>query len=279
MWFTWFDAAADGPLAAKVTPDVEPGASAGEFLHVGDGVFGPGTLCGAAPRDGLDIGWELTYDGSADPLWHLPREWMYTARLPRTKLLSPVPDARLSGSVRLGDRTVELDGWPGMVGHNWGTEHAERWIWLQGAIFEGRGPDTWLDVALGRLRIGPFLTPWIANGTLSIDGRRHQIGGIGQARATKVVETPEHCELTLPGDGITVRGRVAARRQDLVGWVYADPDGSEHDTVNCSIADLALEVDLDGSGPISLRAPGSATYELGMRERDHGIAIQPFPDQ
>jgi len=60
--------------------------------------------------------------------------------------------------------------------------------------------------------------------------------------------------------------------------VYADPDGSEHDAVNCSVADLELQVTLDGSSPVTLRARGSATYELGMREKDHGITIQPFPD-
>jgi hypothetical protein len=123
------------------------------------------------------------------------------------------------------------------------------------------------------------MTPWIANGAISVDGRRHLVGGIGKARTTAVVETPEGCEFTLPGTDVMVRGRVTARRQDLVGWVYADPDGSEHDTVNCSIADLALEVELAGSAPLRLRAPGSATYELGMRERDHGVPIQPFADQ
>ena len=278
MWFTWFDAGAAGPLASKVTVATEPEVAADGVLHIGEGVFGPGVLRGAAPSEGLDASWELSYEGAAEPLWHLPREWMYSARLPKTKLLSPVPRARVSGSVRLGDRSVELDHWPAMVGHNWGTQHAERWIWLHGALFDGRGSNTWLDVALGRIKVGPYTTPWIANGALSLDGRRHRIGGIGKARATKVVETPEGCEFTLPGTGVTVRGRVSARRQDLVGWVYADPDGSEHDTVNCSIADLELEVELDGSPPLSLAAPGSATYELGMREKDHGITIQPFPD-
>ena len=28
----------------------------------------------------------------------------------------------------------------------------------------------------------------------------------------------------------------------------------------------------------TLRVDGGATYELGMRERDHGIPIQPYPD-
>ena len=278
MWFTWFDAAAAGPLASKVTCADPPEATADDGLRIGEGVFGHGALRGAAPSEQLDAAWELTYEAEAEPLWHLPREWMYTAALPRTKLLSPAPAARLSGSVRLGDREVDLAGWSAMVGHNWGSQHAERWIWLQGAVFDGRGPDTWLDVALGRIRVGPVTTPWIANGVLSIDGRRHRIGGIGRARATEVVETPEGCTFTLPGQGITLRGTVSARRQDIVGWVYADPDGSEHDAVNCSIAELAVEATLDGAPAVVLSAPGSATYELGMREKDHGVPIQPFPD-
>jgi hypothetical protein len=278
LWCTSFEAGGEAPRASKVTVGTPPVAAGDEGLRIGEGVFGAGVVRGAAPSELLDASWELTYDGAAEPLWHLPRAWMYTARLPRTKLLSPVPRAHVSGAVQLGDQTVELDDWPAMVGHNWGTQHAERWIWLHGALFDGHGGNTWLDVALGRIKVGPVTTPWIANGVLSLEGRRHRIGGIGKARATKVAETPEGCEFTLPGAGLTVRGRVSARRQDLVGWVYADPDGSEHDTVNCSVADLSLEVELDGAASLSLAAPGSATYELGMREKDHGIGIQPFPD-
>ena len=95
---------------------------------------------------------------------------MYRAPVPKTKLLSPYPDARFDGVVRAGEREVELDGWRGMVGHNWGTQHAERWIWLHGAGFEG-ADDVWLDAAIGRIKLGLVTTPWIANGTLYA-GRR-----------------------------------------------------------------------------------------------------------
>jgi hypothetical protein len=29
---------------------------------------------------------------------------------------------------------------------------------------------------------------------------------------------------------------------------------------------------------MTLTCAGGAAYELGMRERDHGIPVQPFPD-
>lgn len=279
LWFTFFDTRADGPLASKVTPPAaDLGATDGEFLHIGDSVFGPHRLSGAARSQQLDAEWDLTYEGAEEPLWHLPRGWMYRAPLPKTKLLSPFPAARFSGAVKVGDRRVELESWPGMVGHNWGALHAERWIWMHGAGFDGRGQDTWLDAAIGRIKLGPATTPWIANGALSIDGERHQLGGIERVRATQIAESPEGCDFTLPGKGITVRGRVGAEREDFVGWVYADPDGSEHNTVNCSVSDMTLTVERDGQPRLTLQAIDGAAYELGMREKDHGMPLQPFPD-
>ena len=77
--------------------------------------------------------------------------------LPKTKLESPRPHVLVSGRVTVGGEAIDLDGWPGMVGHNWGAQHAERWIWLHGVLFEDR-PDDWLDIALGRIRVGPVLS-------------------------------------------------------------------------------------------------------------------------
>jgi hypothetical protein len=41
---------------------------------------------------------------------------------------------------------------------------------------------------------------------------------------------------------------------------------------------MTLTVEPDGSSPLELRLEGAAAYELGMRETDHGMKIQPFPD-
>jgi hypothetical protein len=268
LWFTFFDAASDGPLARKLTV---PGPRAGgdEWIGVGEASLRPGLAAGAVGG----VRWELRFEGSAPPLFHLPREWMYGARLPRTKLLSPVPGARFEGSLSVDGRLVAVEGWRGMVGHNWGAQHAERWIWLHGSFESG----DWIDAAIGRVRAGPLTTPWIANGALCLGGVRHALGGLG--RRVAVMEAPERCEFALPGaGGLRVRGTVAAARKHVVGWVYADPDGSEHHTTNCSIADMRVSVERDGAAPVELVVEGGAAYELGMRERDHGIPIQPFAD-
>ena len=279
LWFTLFDASAGAPAASKLTVGADSlDAGGGDYIRIGESRFGPGQVAGSAPTDWLDASWELEFEPGDEALRHLPRGWMYRAPLPRTKLESPHPGTRFSGTVRTGERTLELDGWPGMVGHNWGAEHAERWIWLHGAAFAD-APDAWLDLALGRVRVGRLTTPWVANGMLSLDGCRHRLGGLGAVRSTSVEERPESCRFVVGGDErLTVSGTVDAARSNLVGWVYADPAGPEHNVVNCSIAALALELRRRDQPPRRLATASGAAYELGMRETDHGVPLQPFSD-
>jgi hypothetical protein len=93
-----------------------------------------------------------------------------------------------------------------------------------------------------------------------------------------VSESPTACEFELGGADVKVRGRVSAEARNFVGWVYADPVGPEHNTVNCSIANLEFTVERKGKPPRTIACRGSAAYELGMRETDHGIPLQPFSD-
>jgi hypothetical protein len=247
LWVTLFDGSADGPRAHKETMP-GPSAGDGEWIRVGEATMRAGAAAGAI--DGAE--WDLRFATAEPPLFHLPRAWMYRARLPRTKLLSPAPAARFDGSLRVDGRTISVDGWRGMIGHNWGAQHAERWIWLHGLTEDG----DWLDAALGKVKLGRLTTPWVASGALSLGGERLSLGGPG--RRIEVGETPERCHFVLSGKGVRVRGSVTAPRKDVVGWVYADPDGPEHNTVNCSIADMRLQVERDGAPPRELIVEGGA---------------------
>ena len=274
LWATLFDE--QGPHAAKLSPPPDQlGAGGRDWVRIGGARIGSDGCSGAIPELAA---WELRFDGGEQPFPYLPRSWMYTAKLPRTKALALRPAVRVSGTVTVRGRTVTLDGWPGMVGHNWGAEHAERWIWLHGTDFAEQ-PDAWIDATIGRIKIGRWTTPWVANGCLSLDGVRHRLGGIGKTRAVQVDERPERAAFTLPGDEISVRGEVSAPRADVVGWVYSDPaPGSQHHTAHCAIADMTLTVARRDQPPLTLTVRGGATYELGMREHDHGIPVQPFSD-
>jgi hypothetical protein len=282
VWCTVFDARAGRPFMHKLTSD-ELTVPDGGWIAVGgrEAPDGEGAILGPGKAEGVagKARWSLRFSSREPELRHLPRGWLYRAPLPRTKATSPLPAAEFDGTLELAGRDpIELRSWPGMVGHNWGSEHAERWIWLHGVAFDD-APSAWLDVTLGRVRIAGRLTPWVANGALSIDGRRYRLGGLA-ARGLSVVESAEGCALAMRGeDGLRLEARVGVPPQAAAGWRYTDPDGGDHDVVNCSVSALELSLQLPGSGAARrLSTAHGAAYELGMREHDHGVPIAPFTD-
>jgi hypothetical protein len=275
VWFTLFDAST-GVSASKAV-SAQPVAGRDHYIAMDGCRFEPGRLTGRAASTQLDAAWELSYAGAESPLYHLPQAWMYRAPLPRTKLLSLHPSTRFDGWVDAGGRRITLAGWSGMVGHNWGPEHPRRAIWIHGAGWGDRG-ETWLDLAFGRIGLGPVTTPWIASGALCLDRRRLRLGGISRVRATAVEEDADSCSFRVPGNEIKVSGRVAGSRASFVGWEYAQPDGAKRQTIHCSIADLRLEVTGAHDEPLALELRGAAAYELQSEEHHPEIPLQPFAD-
>jgi hypothetical protein len=278
LWFVLFDRAAEGPRATKVTlPTAALFAPAGDWIRVGNSQIGPRRAEGGVATEDLSASWQIGFSGDEPPCRYLPADWLYRAPVPRTKFIAPNPNALLDGRLEVDGEAVDLSGWRGMIGHNWGSEHAERWIWLEGTGF-GEDEGAYFDAGAARVAVAGRTTPWIPSGMLALDGERHRLGGLGQIRSSSVDESPTRCSFTLTGRDIAVRGTVEAPQKDFVGWVYADPKGPEHNTVNCSVADLELTVERPARPARTLRLPGGAAYELGMRETDHGIPVQPYPD-
>jgi hypothetical protein len=177
---------------------------------------------------------------------------------------------RVSGTVVVDDEEIVLDEWRGMLGHNWGKEHAHRWVWLRGAGFD-ESPDSWLDVVIGQIKVGPLTVPWIANGVLSLDGVRHRLGGL--TRRPSVSPRAGGLDVGLPGPGFRVTAQVDAPISRSVGWEYADPSGDTHQVRNCSNAGMTLVV-----GDRTLSTAYGAVYELGTPEFDPAVEVQPFTD-
>lgn len=274
IWLTVFDSAAGPPRATKVSYEAgEISAPGDAYVKIGESVLDNREARGSAGS----ARWKLQFDRGAEILRHLDRDYFYRSKLPRTKLETVNPDSRFDGWIELDGQRLELNGWPGMVGHNWGTEHAQSWIWLQAAAF-GERPGDYLDVALGRVKFLGRVTPWIPNGRIVLGGESYRIGGLRNVYGTEIAETPTGCEFTLPGKDVNVKGKVSAPARDFVAWIYADPEGAEHHAINCSVADIELRVERPDHRHAKLSASGTAVYELGTSETDHGIELQPFPD-
>jgi hypothetical protein len=261
LWCTVWDAEEGPPYAVKQSLPGPP----------------PAGWRASASALGRSAVWDLTAAATEPELRHLPRAWMYRAPLPRTKLTSPQPDAVFTGWIEAGGTRTKVAGWRGMTGHNWGSEHAERWVWLHAVGFD-QAPGAWLDVALGRVRLGQVVTPWVANGALALDGRRYALGGLGRVRSTRVDARPGSLRAVIGGAGVVARVDVAAPPGQTVAFRYADPAGGEHHALNCSIAQVRLRVSRPGRPALELATAFGGAYELGVRETDHGVPVEPFGD-
>ncbi len=126
LWCTVLDRDLGQPqvVVKEVFSAFPPGAAAG-----------PGQFRGQAAMGEHSARWDLAITGGQQPLRLLRPPVLYRAPLPRTKLEATTPDGQVTGMLQIDDRTVIVSGWRGTVGHNWGAEHADRWVWLHAAGF------------------------------------------------------------------------------------------------------------------------------------------------
>ncbi|WP_028059254.1 hypothetical protein [Candidatus Solirubrobacter pratensis] len=268
LWCTLFDA--DGAQAVKQS-----------FSGPPPGAAGPGGFHGEARARGRMASWELTLSSGEPPLRHLRPSALYRLPLPRTKVEAPVPDCIASGRVVLDARVQEVVGWRATAGHNWGAEHADRWVWLHAAGFEDE-PEAWLELTLARVRAAGRTTPWIANGALSLGGARLRLGGLAHIPGVRVVAGPGRLEAIVPGERADIRVAVHADTDQIAGFRYAgvgpDPVAGEREVLHAGLAEVHLNVRRAGRPTMELATAAGGAYELGSRMFTGAVALQPYPD-
>src|SRR4051812_108708 len=241
----------------------------------------PGGFRGEARARGRMAVWDLSIAGGGPALRHLRPGALYRLPLPKTKLEAPVPDGVARGHVVLDGVEVDVVGWRATVGHNWGREHAERWIWLHAAGFEDE-PEAWLELAIARVRVGGALSPWIANGAVCLNGQRFRLGGLAHVPGVRVVAGPGRLEAIVPGARIELRVAVHADLGQTVGFRYAgvgpDPVAGDREVLHAGLAAVGMGVRRPGRPSAELLTSTGGAYELGGREFTGGVALQPYPD-
>lgn len=269
LWVTWF-----GPNGVRAAKLNDLPVSGEDRLVCGPAAQGPSASRGSIHLDSLSAEWDLTLTPRSVPFEHLRPRFLYRSPLPRTKATSPLPDLDVSGALAIDGHPVDLTGWTGMLGHNWGTEHAARWVWLRVSGL-GEDEDGWLDAVLGRVKVGPTLAPWTAFGALAINGQIHRLGGLG--RKTEVETAEGGATIHLSGSGLRATVVAAVNLDETVGWEYADPAGHLHQVVNSSVATMSVEIERH-RGSQYLTPTRHGVIEIGGDHRAFDVPIQPFRD-
>ncbi|HEX2016519.1 MAG TPA: hypothetical protein VGN69_07475 [Solirubrobacteraceae bacterium] len=259
------------PLGRKVDyPIGELRAESAPFaLSIGEATLSNRGMRGAF----ADVAWELSWEPRLAAYHHV-HPVLSRLGVAQTTLTLPHADLEVSGTVRLGERQLELDGARGGQAHLWGSKHARRWAWAHCnalcGLDGGPRPGSFVDgvsVFVSRLgrEVGPS-TPLVAR---LLDEDFTSVSPLRvSTNASQFGLTSWHFEAR---DGARrLVGQVDAPRPSLVGVTYHDPDGELAYCYNSEVASMRLWVwdRTRGAGwklRDTLQSAGGAHFEYAQR--------------
>lgn len=232
------------------------------------------------------LAWDLEIGPPlAAPIFHLPSKAMYRDALPPySKALTPIPHARAVGAVRI-DRnanasasdvdTWEVEGWPVMIGHNWGRGNAELYAWTHCNAWHIDGvlsDDLVFEAVSARVRVGMLLSPMATSAFVRFRGKAWDLSGARALTKNRGSISLRRWEMTGEGSGVRVQCDVAAETDDIVGLHYANPSGPITHCLNTKIARARLELKLP-DGELVTATSRAAALEIGTIDTEHGIRM------
>ncbi len=262
------------PLVARRDVDLAGVSLDAERIRI----EGPGIALhpGRAVGEIAGLRWNLAMSGGLPPLHHLPHDWMYRAGFPKKKILTPAPNLVFDGAFEAGGRAWRVEGWRGLRGHNWGTEHAHAYAYGNCNLWDDGDPRRTVDGFTARIRLGPLRSPWLS--ALLVRRPDRDRTGIGRWLGAGAVEPGEPRD---PGEALRwtvgwkgVRLAMRAPPSAFAGLRYAHPDGRESCCYNTKFAEVRLEVDGAG-GPWTSRA---GELEILLPGPLPGLPLHPDPD-
>jgi hypothetical protein len=246
------------------------------FVQVADATLEQGRLRGNVASHGHTISWDLTYSGSEPPLFLLPLK-LYTTKFPKAKSLVGLPMAVYNGSLSVDGKEIRIDSWVGSQNHNWGSRHTDLYAWGQVAGFDSH-PNSFLEVASARLKLGPFWTPWMTPIVLRHQGSEVKINSLLQTVRAKSSFNYAHWKFMSGTDEVRLEGEISAPKEDFVGLNYRNPPGGSKHCLNSKIGVCQLKIQHKQSGqwgpPEILFTKNRAAFEILTEARDHGVEIR-----
>lgn len=224
------------------------------------------------------VGWDLEVGPErASPVLHLPRRSLYDASFPAPKLVTPLMDGRVTGSVHVdhgegaAPEAWTVAGWPAMVGHNWGRSHPRLYAWVHCNAWDD-AEDLAFEAVSARVRMGPVLSPMGTAVFVRWKGESWDLNArelLGKNRGSISLR---RWEVTAEGQGLDVRAELSAETDDLVGLHYPNPSGAMTYCLNTKLARARLELRLPGRPPFIATSRAGA-LEIGTRDHQHGVRM------
>jgi hypothetical protein len=240
--------------------------------RVGEARLDPGRVVGAASSGGHTIAWDLSFGGDAKPLFALPLH-LYAARLPRAKTLVPLPLASFRGTLTVDGKSYPVLDWIGSQNHNWGSRHTDHYAWGQVAGFDD-APQSFLEVATARIKLGPVWTPFMTLLVLRHEGAEWRLNGLLQSLRARGRFSYFDWRFRAHDAQVEIEGRITARREAFVGLRYDNPPGGFKHCLNTKLASCVLTItDKRRNTSAIIETSNRAAFEILTDDRAHDVAI------
>jgi hypothetical protein len=276
LWAIFFDGESGRHTAVKEELPFQHCSFARDRFEVliGDARLDGQGLRGSAASRGHRASWELGYSGAgAPPLFFFPLPY-YERSLPRAKVLANVPDALYRGFIEIDGRKIEVDGWRGTQNHNWGERHTDLYAWGQVAGFD-EAPDSYLEVATARLKVGPLWTPRLTSLVLRHRGEEFALNSAYRALRAEGGFQYFDWHFRSGNDAVRVEGRMHAPASAFVALPYANPPGGTKHCLNSKLAACELRITRRGAEGRTehLTTLHRAAFEILTDDHGHGIPL------
>ena len=216
---------------------------AGAELDLGAKGRSVGTMECEAGDCRWDLRWEADASALGRPMFLLPSEKLLDDAIPASKMLTPRPFLRASGSITVGGETLDVDGWTGMEGHNWGRAHALDYAWGQCVFLDDKGAPTCVAEGFtGRARVAGIKTPFMSSLIVRRAEREYRFDGIIDLWRQRAEIDDLRWTLRLRSKDGDALLRMEADAREMACLGYRNPDGRLSYCLNSKLARTHLRV-------------------------------------
>ncbi len=194
------------------------------YLNFGGAMLKNDEASGVLKDGGANISWNLKWIPSDAPFRHYPFPFYYLP-WPKSKVIAPNLSVPTSGWFEANGVKYPLNGAKLHQGHIWGRGYSKNWAWANCGVFnEDRSAVLELLVkpplGTGLFKTGEGSSRLLVRGRYDVNGWSF----IGK------------------GLNIRVKGKIAARHEDIIGVTYQDPVKGERYCYNTKVADAVVDI-------------------------------------
>ncbi|MFO0722649.1 MAG: hypothetical protein U1E65_02620 [Myxococcota bacterium] len=265
-WFIWFDG--DRVSAHKETVPYAEASFSATNIQVGPLRLGLGAdplqIQGQVSKLKLSLALEARRaPGLLGQPFSLYPEALLRGAFPRSKILTPAACLSVTGALELDGQRIELDGWSGMLGHNWGKEHARQYAWGQCLFLDARGvPEAMVEGFSGKVEVLGRRTPWVSALIVRRGSEEFRFDRLYDLWAQNAVIDRRSWELSLSGPGGEAHLMMRAPDRPWACLGYQNPDGRLSYCFNTKLAEVELKVQPRQGHAFVLRSAHGGALEL-----------------